>query len=291
MTTTTNKLNHTISLTIPTGTLKIKISLADDCKNGHADFSITGETYDKRGRSETGGCIHETILEYRPDLKLFVDLHLSDYKGAPMYAQANGFYHLKNTSVKVCQDYIRATDAEMDLIGAAEDELAFTYLLQSTGIVARWKSEASHAIKVLEEMTGMKYKDTSTKQQFAPLTAEQSEEVAQRIKNGYYTKENIQALENAKKDAANKAIRDGLKRELSKKTDKAQKEYNVKISVLDAGLSIDNFIYYDHTNEGCFNWYSSGKKVTQEQFDLFLTKVSYSKLPKNISFSLGKDGK
>lgn len=56
----------------------------------------------------SGGCIHETILKYRPDLKILVDLHLSDVgTGTPMHAHANGYYHFKRDRKKGI-DYIRA---------------------------------------------------------------------------------------------------------------------------------------------------------------------------------------
>jgi hypothetical protein len=108
----TNDLRYTISTTFKGNPIIIKIRLNDECKNGHQDFSITGTTYrlfEKGDRKDgdwkvfngknytfdSGGCIHETILKVKPELKIFVDLHLCDYKGIPMHAVANGFYHLR----------------------------------------------------------------------------------------------------------------------------------------------------------------------------------------------------
>ena len=54
-------------------------------------------------------------------------------------------------------------------------------------------------------------------------------------------------------------------------------------------MPLDNFIYYDHRNTGVFNWRDYASKndiVTQEQFDRFLKKVDYSKLPSGIEFQL-----
>jgi len=51
-------------------------------------FSVTGET------KNSCGCIHDEILESRPDLKFLINLHLSDLDGVPMHAEENGFYWL-----------------------------------------------------------------------------------------------------------------------------------------------------------------------------------------------------
>lgn len=85
-------------------TLKVKIRLSDDCHNGHADFAITGDFYDYVNGGHCCGCIHEIIEAICPELKPFINLHLCDAKGAPMYAQGNGFYHLRNSSREVTWD-------------------------------------------------------------------------------------------------------------------------------------------------------------------------------------------
>lgn len=86
------------SITLPTkggGKIKIEIRLSDDCNNGHNDFAITATTYSPSGKWESGGCCHEEILKVKKSLKPFVDLHLADEDGVPMYAIENGFYHLQ----------------------------------------------------------------------------------------------------------------------------------------------------------------------------------------------------
>lgn len=97
----TNDLRHTIDTQDKNGNImRIRIRLNDECKNGHQDFAITADIWEK-GKLRTdrywimGGCCHEEIIATRPDLKIFVDLHLCDYKGIPMHAVENGFYHLR----------------------------------------------------------------------------------------------------------------------------------------------------------------------------------------------------
>jgi hypothetical protein len=68
-------------------------------------FSLTATLYetrtDSRGRARTedvaGGCMHEEILQHRPDLADLAALHLSDIDGKPMHAEANGWYDLAGT--------------------------------------------------------------------------------------------------------------------------------------------------------------------------------------------------
>jgi hypothetical protein len=58
-------------------------------------FSVTGEI--RRGGAsdiDRGGCIHEDILHYWPELAPVVALHSSDENGVPMHAEENGWYWL-----------------------------------------------------------------------------------------------------------------------------------------------------------------------------------------------------
>jgi len=289
---TTNKLKHTIvSKTVDGDQLFIKISLDDDCKNGHADFSITGDIYqaDKPKIDRyfiSGGCIHDEILAAHPELKLFIDLHLADVNGAPMYAMGNGFYHLKEGKENVAQEHIRATDEEFEKIKNSPDEKYFTKMVFDLGIVDRWKEEAKEAIRRLEEMTGEKFKDDSTRLPNYKLSEKENYDLEEKIKSGYYSKEQIEKRAKEKIEADKKALKQSLKDNLDKEAKKATDDYNVQIAVLNAGLSIDNFIYYNHTNEGVFNWINYKKKVTKEEFEIFLKTVKTKGLPEGITFKL-----
>lgn len=292
---TVNSLKFSIETTSKEGDqLIIDIRLSDDCRNGHNDFAITGSIY-KKGRARTdknflaGGCLHDEILAVRPDLKIFVDLHLSDYAGVPMYPIANGFYHLKNSSEDVAREYMRATREQFEALRIAEDKDHFAYIVERLELRTQWKAEAGKAIELLEKLTGKKFVDNSKKSQWdGGLTQEQKTEIDERLKNGYYSPENRnQRANNAKEQAKQKAFED-IRKERDAEILKAENEYKVKYAVLAAGLPLGNFIYYTHINQGAFNWNTStyNPAITKEQFDVFIAGVNMAELPEGITFKL-----
>lgn len=271
----------------------VTVRLSDDCRNGHADFAITGDIYEKDKfdfwKWAVSGCCHEAIAVVFPELRSFIALHLSDAKGAPMSAQANGFYHLRNSSKAITMSTLRITEQEYTrLLREAEDQLYFTYLLQTMGIPVRWEVEASAAIKQLEELTGEKFEDTSVRYQFTPLTSEEVQLVETRLAEGYYLPENIRKRKHGAKLAAKRKMIADLKTEAQRKKKKIEQRLSIHLYLLRLGMPIDNFIYYDHTNKAVFNWMDAScyKKITRTQFNRFLNRVDYSKLPEGIEFQL-----
>lgn len=289
---TANSLKYSISLPYDKDqTIYINIKLADECKNGHNDFSITGDIYKgvKIDRNFiSGGCIHEDILKVKPEFKLFVDLHLSDYKGCPTYAIANGFYFLKNDTKETTEKYLRLINSEYETLKQAENEAHFKYLLYSLKIPSRWQIEANEAIKVLEGLTGITFVDNSKRSQLEDITQDEINLIESNMKNGYYLADKVEERENKKAtDAKNKIIAD-LTATKEKAILKADIEFNIKMAIVNAGLSLKNFIYYNHTNNGVFNWLDYEAKITENQLNTFKDNVDYSALPENITFELKK---
>lgn len=70
------------------------------------------------------------------------------------------------------------------------------------------------------------------------------------------------------------------------KQQKAENEKRVMLAVLDAGLSVNNVIYYDHSNELVFNWKDYETKVTENDFNKFVSSVNRSLLPAGITFKM-----
>lgn len=268
LTPASNDLKHSILAHDAEGNpMYIKIRLNDECKNGHQDFSITCDIYEK-GKPKAdryfimGGCCHEEIIKARPELKIFVDLHLCDYKGIPSYAVENGFYHLRNGfnntkpeqpafKAEFC-NYYRITDRQFDVISQSQNQLQYALNLQKLGILEQWEIQANKAIKIMEEYTGKTFLIDSQKTQFHAPTSEQLKEEAEKQANGYYTPEATAQREQEKA----KAEFTKLDKEEEKEINDIKTEYAAKRAVLKAGgkKGLDNCIYYTHSKTIAFNW-------------------------------------
>jgi hypothetical protein len=294
------RMKHRITLTEKdlSGTewrkMEIKIRLDDECRNGHDDFAITGSAWSKEHNRkyeepDIGGCIHEEILKVRPGLKPFVDLHLCDSKGAPMYAVENGIYHFLNSSKEVAMRYLRLSESEYEKLQfAVDDKNYFKFLLETMNIVNRWYQEAQLATAVLEQMCGESYVDKSVKRQYEPLTRGEILDVEDKLKNGFYTKESVQ-------ERKDKAVAEKKQKQIDKIVEDADKailkitqERDLKLHILSLGYPISNMIYYDHINELVFNWMDWQGWISKEDFDRLLTLIDYSKLPGGIKIKFGK---
>ena len=165
---TTNNLKHKISITEKANCV-ISIRLNDECNNGHEDFSITATFWElNKTRRDVnmymGGCCHEEILKFRPDLKIFVDLHLNDFRGYPMYYIENGFYHLKNMPKDRFIEYAKVDEEGYKLLKKASDEDEYGYLLINKLENHKiWEGLAKEGIAKLQELTEKKFESKGTR--------------------------------------------------------------------------------------------------------------------------------
>ena len=263
-----NDLRYSATKTVGNEVITASIRLNDECKNGHQDFSITGTVYEA-GKPRTdrnmisAGCCHDHILKAFPEFKIFVDLHLCDYDGAPMHAVANGFYHLsegfnsKSTGeqfrAEYCE-YYRITGEQFDVIKNSRNQIQFAEYLVKLGILDQWRTEAGKAIAELEKLTGLTFVNDSKRSQLVLPTEAEIKAEAEKVAAGYYTPEAEAAREKQKTvDYLNE-----LEAEKQKAIDKAVAEFEVKKEVLLKGgiAAAKNCIYYTHTKTVAFNWKS-----------------------------------
>lgn len=266
------------------------IKLHDECKNGTCSWSITGILQQKKGNGrfyDIGhGCIHEEILKASPKLKMFVDLHLCNWRGTPLYPVETGYYFLQKDK-KQAKEYLRVTDEEMEILSKCDNKEYFKYQLFALGIVERWQAESKKAIQTLEELTGdvwvNPYKESEERHRFV-LSDEEREEMEGKILSGYYTESAIQERKEAERIAKIEKRKNEVIKTFEKIINKATKEKDVKLAILGAGLLSDNYIYYVEGNNVVFNYYSYHDKVTEEEYNNMLKNIDYSLLPEGIKF-------
>lgn len=138
---------------------KFVIEIRLSRKSSKPYFSITGSIY-KKGKHktkrylETSGAIGHYIAQEFPEYQIFEDLHLSNYKGEPMYSIDNGLYHIENSKPSVVKEYLRLHDDELAEVLKASSKLHLSKILFDLGVPERWLNEARGGITLLEELTG-----------------------------------------------------------------------------------------------------------------------------------------
>lgn len=267
-----------------------RVKLADECKNGHCDFSTTCDIYEvaKNGRliEWGGGANTEAIAAHFPELREFVKLHLSRFDGRPMYAVENGAYFIKRGEFDTAKDHLRITDDELEMLKPyAGDSLYFAYMLQTSGIVARWENEAREFIKWLEEKTGKTWANPYADNE-PIITAEDTNTIKERITAGYYTAEAINARNEAKKEEERENARAEVLAEYDATTAKAQQKRDIKLAIIDAGGTLTNVIIYDHYDpfRVVFNWSNCWDKITADEYRRIIDADSVQNLKYRVEW-------
>lgn len=257
--------------------IKVEIRLNDECNNGFNEFAITGK------KGQMCGCIHEEILKYFPEFKIFVDLHLRDVKGVPMYPVINGFYFLKNKKINKLQQHLNCNEEELNIIKNATSEKEFAYLIHKCGLMKKWEEEAKKGIEKLEKLTGETFEnDKGREKEF--LSIEEIKEFEEKDENDYFSTEQVRERIEKQEEEKRKNLIIELEEEKRQKIEKIENEYNMYIHLAEI-TTCRNYAYDSFKNELVFNWLRYNK-ISQEEFIDILNKIDYSKLPKDINITI-----
>lgn len=186
----TNELIYKCSKEVNDTVVYVTIRLNDECRNGHNDFSITGEVYQK-GKPKTDkymiccGCCHNEILEAFPEFKIFVDLHLCSSDGYPMFLGQNAAYWISiGEDEKAMCDLRCDRDMYDKLYPYYIDNLLFKKAIADNGLLDIWSEQAKKAIAYLEKLTGNEF----IEDKHVPFFSEKEVEL---IENGSVTLDSI----------------------------------------------------------------------------------------------------
>lgn len=157
----------------PEGFVRINIS-TDGTNENNPYFSITADlcadsTF-RGSKIHSCGCLHDEILSICPELKPFVDIHLSTLDGVPMHAEENGWYWLAKAA-GIPRKY-EPEQSELDCFAffmsharmSGDETLELVKKLKTAknprevwqkqldGLRPRWQDEATKAIALLESL-------------------------------------------------------------------------------------------------------------------------------------------
>lgn len=274
----------------------VHIRMDDECKNKICEFAITADIYELRRsywRWCRGGCQHEAILKHAPQYKCFVDLHLCNHYGyGGLNGISNAIYWYKQKKYDSVESCLRLKEGELNQIKwFMEDENALWWELNEMGVVERWYQEALEAIEYLNQLTGCRWINpySAEEERFVkkPLSDDERSLIEERVKIGYYA-------EKAVEERRMKALYDKIDEQKARAIEefkKWQEILNIKLSILDEGILLDNVIVYEHSKEVTFNWKNWGEQVSREDFDRYISKIKSLFLFEDWKFNFGKDKK
>lgn len=280
-------------------TFKIEMAaqLHDTCKNTCCSFSIGGKVYKIKPNGQMifikCGCIHDDIALHFPELRKFLPLHMCNYLGQPLYPIENGQYLVKKDRTRAMR-YLRITEDEyyqLLPISDKEERPYFKYRLFDLGIVDRWKREADEFIGFLQQKTGDTWTNPYNPSEWRfvlQLTDDERTDIERKLEDGYYTQEVIERRKEERYNAKREAVRLEIIERYDEEMQKIKDKRDVKLYIHDSGMPINNVIFYPQNKQVVFNWLDSRDKITKEQFDNFVSRVDYSKLPKGVTFQFAK---
>lgn len=306
----TNNIGRTETMRIGEFIITITARLNDECKNGHEDFGLTYNMWEKVVSSRTwcgGGCaakstdqiVRKAIREF--GLEPVERVHLSDMNGVPMYPTANAIYHAKNSGFDVFRDYLRLTDEEAKQAFYIDDELGLYVWLLDNGIIDRWKNEANEAIKAIINGRDIEFESTATKKQGHwyfkhDVTEEAIRAQRDLIRDGYYTQGRYnQHRDDETLNACMKSLTNSMEC-LQRRIDETEMDIKFKCVLRDIMcehiaefrkplLVIDNSIFYQHRNEISFNWRQFSEKVNDEDYELIKKYLEPFCIENNLTIS------
>ncbi len=275
--------------------IDVEIGLRYIKENGYSYFYAVGDVYElKRMREKviSSGSIHEEILKYFPEFKIFVQLHVNSSYGMPVHMLSNLKFAIDNNKIDEICCYLGISDVmAKELICWGEEIDYIKYFLEENDIIYHLRSKANKAIKMLEELTGNEFEnpDVLGIYDYEPLNNDTKEKIKKMHENGYFTMDNVIKRRDEKIKELNLKFLEKEKMKLEKEKREIDNEIKVLEYLCDEGISLNNHAYLRSVNVLAINLYKNRENaMSEEDYKRFLDNVDYSKLPTRIEFEFNK---
>lgn len=275
--------------------IDVEIGLRYIKEKGYSYFYAVGDVYElKRARKKiiSSGCIHEEILKYFPEFKVFVQLHGNYSYGMPMYMLSNIKFAIDNNKIDAICRYLGISDVmAKELICWGEEIDYLKYFLEENDIIYHLRSKADKVIKMLEELTNEEFENPDVLEiyDYMPLDNDTKEKIKKMNENGYFTMDNVIKRRDEKIKELNLKFLEKEKMKLEKEKREIDNEIKALEYLCDEGISLNNHAYLRSVNVLAINLYKNRENaMSEEDYKRFLDSVDYSKLPKGIEFEFNK---
>lgn len=291
-----NELKYTETKQIGKNTfIDAEIGLRYIKENGYSYFYATGEKYNLNGgikKVVEAECIHDEIVKYFPEFKIFVNIHGNDSYGMPMYMLSNLKFEIDNGKIAAIRRTLGISEEmakEMTCWGEEIDYMK--YFLEENDIIFSLRRKAKKAIKLLEKLTGDEFENPDILGIFdyIPLGKEGKDRIKKMHEKGYFTIDNVIKRRGGKMREIQMQRLESEKKKLESEKKEIDNEIQVLQYLFDRGIKIDCHAYLRSVNILSINLLKNGEGVmTENEYKDFIKSVDYSKLPKNISFEFNK---
>lgn len=275
--------------------IDVEIGLRYMESNGYCYFYATGEKYNLNGGIKNvfeSGCIHDEILKYFPEFKIFVKLHGNDSYGMPMYMLSNLKFAIDNNKIDaICRTLHISKGMAKEIICWGEDIDYIKYFLEENDIIFLLRRKSEKAIKLLEKLTGDEFENPDILGIFdyIPLGKEKKDRIKKMHEKGYFTIDNVIKRRGEKIREIQLQKLESEKKKLESEKKEIDNEIQVLQYLFDRGIRIDCHAYLRSVNILAINLLKNGDGVmTEKEYKDFIDSIDYSKLPKNISFEFNK---
>ena len=275
--------------------IDVEIGLRYIKENFFSYFYAVGDVYElKRVRKKiiSSVCIHEEILKYFPEFKIFVQLHGNSSFGMPVHMLSNIKFAIDNGKISaICRTLGISEEMAKEIICWGEEINFIKYFLEENNIIYHLRSKANKAIKLLEELTGDEFynPDLLGIYDYMPLSKDAKDQIKNLHEKGYFTMENVIKRKNDRIKDINRKRLEIEKVRLEKEKIEIDNEIQVLEYLCDKGISLDSHSYLRRVNVLSINLFKNRENVmSEEDYKQFLESVDYSKLPKGIKFEFNK---
>lgn len=263
--------------------------------NGYSYFYAIGDVYELKRKGKkviSSGSIHEEILKYFPEFKIFIYLHGNSSYGMPLHMLSDTKFAIDNNKIDaICRTLGISEEMAKEMTCWGEEIDYMKYFLEENDIIFSLRRKSKKAIKLLEKLTGDEFENPDILGIFdyIPLGKEEKDRIKKMHEKGYFTIDNVIKRRGEKMREIQMQRLESEKKKLESEKKEIDNEIQVLQYLFDKGIRIDCHAYLRSVNILSINLLKNGDGVmTENEYKDFIKSVDYSKLPKNISFEFNK---